>query len=215
MKYIYERHELLCKIEKDKTGEIQIKENEYKIIVQELLIKINKMEKKMNEMEKYVNKKKKINHIQWLSVNIFPEITLYDWSKNLLVESSDFDYLNDNTLLDTYVRIIKNNIKKNIIYDIVLPFQCFNDKENIFYKFNDVEDEEIDINMEIADGENNIEKEKPKPVTHHLLYLDCDVKPIVVDVDLWCIAPECHLLTVKKDGVERYYEMSELCGGLK
>jgi hypothetical protein len=135
-----DKHKILCefkmksKLEKnvlfEEIGD-QPKYIELVKIVQEMAIKMTKMESELLEAKKWISKKKKkLNIIEWLNNNSKSDIGFMEWIQiNFKVEQQHFELLMENSLFYTIQTIFEHNLK----IDEVNPICCFNEKANIFY----------------------------------------------------------------------------------
>ena len=112
----------------------------------ELGQKYNKLEEKIDEMNKWVvKKKKKINVLEWLNVNMVPNLIFENFTDKISIIESDMEFLLQNSFLDTI-----NNIFARTIYDVSEnenPIFAFAQKSNIFYIY--------DTNSSKINNENN------------------------------------------------------------
>jgi uncharacterized protein YeeX (DUF496 family) len=112
----------------------------------ELGQKYNKLEEKIDEMNKWVvKKKKKINVLEWLNVNIVPNLIFENLTDKISIIESDMEFLLQNSFLDTI-----NNIFARTIYDVSEnenPIFAFAQKPNMFYIY--------DTNSSKINNENN------------------------------------------------------------
>jgi hypothetical protein len=135
-----DKHKILCdfKIKTKRERQIEAEEQEdmpsyYQLIkiVQELTLKLIKTEEKMDKMTKLVNnKKRKLNIILWLNTNIVPTIGFLEWvHTSLIVNSTHFENLMENTIFHTIQQIFEDNFKTDFIY----PITCFLQQTGVFY----------------------------------------------------------------------------------
>lgn len=135
-----EKHLILCELV-HKSKKITINEEEeleipsQKKIFQMLLElgqKYNKLEEKVDEINKWVvKKKKKINVIEWLNINLVPELVFENLSDKIVITDSDMDFLLENSFLDTMNEIFIRTIYN--ISETENPIFAFSQKTNIFY----------------------------------------------------------------------------------
>jgi hypothetical protein len=149
-----DKHQLLCNILSKTRREMQINAEEcentishYQLcaIVQDLALKCVKMEEKMNAMQKWTDKqKKKINIIQWLNDNNIPATTFsaLKTAFALHIGQKHIDHLIDTNLLDTIQHIFETSEAVNSR----APIYCFEQKHNVFYIYNVMQDASGDGN---------------------------------------------------------------------
>lgn len=132
----------------------------------EIVYMLQSQQRQINQMQitidklSYLNIKKKINIIDWLNINIIPNIPFNEWCKQISIYSSDYEYLINNSLIDTLGVIIKREIK--LSNTNIYPIFCVSQKNNIFYVWNE------------QTNECNWEKNEPielllKEIQHKLL----------------------------------------------
>jgi hypothetical protein len=142
-----DKHTLLCELISDsKKRKNLITEDEnmdqdipsnrkmYQILL-ELGSRFNKMEEKMDEINKWIiKKKKKINVIEWLNMNMKPEILFDNLIEKIIVTHDDIKYLFEKTFIETLNHIFSKSIY-NLINDpnYNIPIFAFVQKTNIFY----------------------------------------------------------------------------------
>ena len=135
------KHNILCdfKMKTKRERQIELEEIEdipshYQLvkIVQELTLKLIKTEEKMAEMLKFVNKKKKkLNVILWLNRSIIPTIGFLEWiHSSLIVKSTHFENLMENTIFHTIQQVFEDNLSET---DFIYPITCFLQKNGVFY----------------------------------------------------------------------------------
>ena len=135
------KHNILCdfKMKTKRERKIELEEledipthSQLVKIVQELTLKLIKTEEKMAEMQKFINKKKqKLNIILWLNTNIVPNIGFLEWvHSSLIVKSSHFENLMENTIFYTMQQVFEDNLSES---DFIYPITCFLQKNGVFY----------------------------------------------------------------------------------
>ena len=137
-----EKHLILCElVHKCKKGQINIEEEEelptqrkmFQMLL-ELGQKYNKLEEKVDEVNKWViKKKKKINVLEWLNINIVPNIVFENLSDKITINEADMEFLLENSFLDTINEVFSRSIY--IISETENPIFGFVQKSNIFYVF--------------------------------------------------------------------------------
>lgn len=148
-----EKHIICCEFLNKSKKEKKIDEEEhanmptYKelvTIVHEFAFKMKKLEQKMELMEKWVDvKKKKINVMQWLNLNVNPETRFSKWATDIVVNKKHFKHLLDNTIVDNITLIFQENTKQldittsNAQVQVQVPIYSFEQKQNVFYIFED------------------------------------------------------------------------------
>jgi hypothetical protein len=153
----YSRHIILCEIfyenktnkapttrekicEEEESSNLPSTKQLYKII-QELATKYKNMEEKMNDMQKWVDKKKrKIKVIQWLNVNIKPNVSIQTWMQNLQATEEDVEILIEQNMTKTISSILNKKLKDDQDKKCVNPLYCVSQKTNLFYCY--ISDEE-------------------------------------------------------------------------
>lgn len=138
-----EKHMILCSLFHKSKRQLKKEEQEeedtpspkqvYKII-KELLWKIKNLEEKVEVQEKYINKtKKKINIIDWLQMNIKPDLDYLDFiSENIKIKEEEILFMMQNSFLDTLDKIISENLENKKVF---IPIFCFCQKQNILYVY--------------------------------------------------------------------------------
>lgn len=148
-KLSFNRHVVLCEVmnqskrirecEDQEETDIPTIKQLYSII-QELAISQKKMEDKMEIMQKWVdNKKKKINVIDWLTDNTSPRNIFEKWVGELEVVQEDITVLNENTIIQTIINILKRNLMSHE-NSSPYPIACFTEKSNKIYVYVDCTD---------------------------------------------------------------------------
>jgi hypothetical protein len=125
----------------------------------ELGQKYSKLEEKIDEMNKWVvKKKKKINVLEWLNVNMVPDLIFENLTDKIPIIESDMEFLLQNSFLDTI-----NEVFARTIYNISEnenPIFAFAQKANIFYIY-DTNGTKINNNSEnIQPGWLELPKDK-------------------------------------------------------
>lgn len=140
-----DKHILICELisdSKKRTNLIMEDEDDHEIpsnrkmytILLELGNRFNKFEEKMDEINKWViKKKKKINVIEWLNLNMKPEILFDNLIEKIIITHDDIQYLIENTFIETL-----NHIFSKYVYNLIdnsenNPIFAFVQKTNIFY----------------------------------------------------------------------------------
>ena len=121
----------------------------YQILL-ELGSRFNKMEEKMDEINKWViKKKKKINVLDWLNINMKPEIKFENLVEKIIITYDDILYLFENSFIETL-----NNIFSKSLYNLIndpnynIPIFAFVQKTNIFYIYENQNDGWIELSKE-------------------------------------------------------------------
>jgi len=103
----------------------------------ELGQKYSKLEEKVDEINKWVvKKKKKINVLEWLNVNMIPELIFENLVDKIPIIESDFEFLLQNSFLDTINEIFARTIYN--ISETANPIFAFAQKANIFYIYDTI-----------------------------------------------------------------------------
>lgn len=103
-------------------------------IVQELSLKYIRLENQLSDMQKWVDKKKKkINVVSWLNDTIHPTKTFLQWTSGLQVEERHFEFLLENTIIQTFQLILEENVTSSSVHPEILPIKCFSQKSSLFY----------------------------------------------------------------------------------
>lgn len=103
-------------------------------IVQELSLKYIRLENQLSDMQKWVEKKKKkINVVIWLNDTIHPTKTFLQWTSGLKVEQRHFEFLLENTIIQTFQLILEENVTNASCQSEILPIKCFSQKSNLLY----------------------------------------------------------------------------------
>ena len=129
-----ERHQILCDylIKSKREKDVLLEEAndiptylELVGIVKEISIKYASLQEKMENMEKWIEKKKKkINVIEWLTINRIPHFIFNEWNNQLIVTELEIEYLMENNIFQTIHKLWEKIDIKNI------PIACFNQKNN-------------------------------------------------------------------------------------
>jgi len=98
----------------------------------ELGQKYSKLEEKVDEINKWVvKKKKKINVLEWLNVNMIPNLIFENLTDKIQIIESDLEFLLQNSFLDTINEVFARTIYN--ISETENPIFAFAQKSNIFY----------------------------------------------------------------------------------
>lgn len=131
----FQKHLLLCNISKenaDKCISLPTKKEMW-IIIQQQNKSITTLLKRVEVLEKSINKDvKKINIIEWLSVNVIPDIDINLWIKNLKIKI-EIMYLIWRTTFENGLEVILEN---SIAQKGILPFKAFNHKNKELFVYN-------------------------------------------------------------------------------
>ena len=138
-----DKHRILCDFKSKSKIELVVEQEESSDkptndqlikIVQELAIKYAKMEEKMLEMQQYINRKKqKLDVITRLNTTVNATIGFLEWvTMTIHVSATDFEYLFENTVFQTYQYVLEQNLY-NPDPKFIFPIKCFKDKVNHFY----------------------------------------------------------------------------------
>lgn len=138
-----DKHRILCDFKSKSKIELVVEQEESSDkptndqlikIVQELAIKYAKMEEKMLEMQQYINRKKqKLDVITRLNTTVNATIGFLEWiTMTIHVSATDFEYLFENTVFQTYQYVLEQNLY-NPDPKFIFPIKCFKDKPNHFY----------------------------------------------------------------------------------
>jgi hypothetical protein len=149
-----EKHVVLCEIkykinnkkklviDDDDDETIPSQKRLYQMLL-ELGEKYFHLEEKVNEMNKLVSKKKKkINVLDWLNMNIKPEITFDKFYENISVVQTDIDYIFNNSSIDTFDEIFSKTIYININDENYYPIVTFEQKSGLFYIYDKINENE-------------------------------------------------------------------------
>jgi hypothetical protein len=123
-------------IEDDDDCVIPSTKNMYKILI-ELGKKYNKLEEQMSEMTKFVSKKKKkINVVEWLTINIEPKIVFERLLELIIIKEEDAVSMLENSFYD-----VLNEIFSRSLFCLEdKPIFTFAQKVNTFYSYQLLED---------------------------------------------------------------------------
>jgi len=154
-----DRHITICELlQKSKKSSFLIEDeqetlpSQYKMfqMLIELGKKYNKLEEKVEDMEKWiVKKKKKINMVDWLNANIFPNIIFENIIDKIIITDEDIQYLFKNNFYDCLNEIFSKTIYN--LTEVDSPIFAFVQKTNIFYIYEKLEGEKniwIEISRE-------------------------------------------------------------------
>lgn len=98
----------------------------------ELGQKYSKLEEKMDEINKWVvKKKKKVNVLEWLNVNMVPNLIFENLTDKISIIESDIEFLLQNSFLDTINEIFARTIYNTS--ETENPIFAFAQKTNTFY----------------------------------------------------------------------------------
>jgi hypothetical protein len=118
----------------------------YQMLI-DLGCKYNRLEEQMTEMSKWVSKKKKkINVVEWLNVNVIPNMVfekfiVENW---LSINDTDIEIILGNSFYDT----INNILSKTLFILDGIPIFAFAQKVNTFYIFQDVNTKWVEISRD-------------------------------------------------------------------
>lgn len=127
----YQKHLIACKFipPKSNQNETLPSYSEICYLLQQVTLKCSALEKKVELLETIVNtKKKKVGVFEWLNTNIIPTLNYADWVKTIQVKKSHFEYLFDNSIVETVYHIVSHAITSNQ----AIPFYAFG-KTQTFY----------------------------------------------------------------------------------
>jgi len=120
----------LCKL-KPNQEEDEPTKSEMWYIIKELRLEVSELRKKVQLHDTIINtKKKKVGVFEWLNTNIKPTLNYADWVKTIQVKKSQFEYLFENTIVETVTHIISSTISASP----VIPFYAFG-KTQTFYVY--------------------------------------------------------------------------------
>lgn len=120
----------LCKL-KPNQDEDEPTKSEMWYIIKELRLEVSALRKKVELQDIIINtKKKKVGVFEWLNTNIKPSLNYADWVKTIQVKKSQFEYLFENTIVETVTHIISSTISASP----VIPFYAFG-KTQTFYVY--------------------------------------------------------------------------------
>ena len=91
---------------------------------------MNRLEEKMNEMSKHIQKQKKINFVEWLNMNIVPDIVFNQLIDKIDILEDDIIFMMENSFSDTLYKIFSRNIFN---HENNYPIVAFTNKKNTFY----------------------------------------------------------------------------------
>ena len=156
-----DKHMLICELindSKKRTNLILKDEDEedvpsnrklYQILL-ELGNRFNKLEDRMDEINKWViKKKKKINVIEWLNLNMKPDIKFDNLTEKILINHDDINYLFENSFIETLNNLFSKSIYNQINdSELVNPIFAFVQKTNIFYIYENREEGWMELSKE-------------------------------------------------------------------
>jgi len=149
-----DKHIIICELLNKSKSSVIIEEEDdipsqkkmYQILL-ELGNKFNKLEEKVDDLNKWVvKKKKKINVIEWLNINITPEIKFDSLIEKIIITQDDVKYLFDNSFNDTLNNIFSRNIYN--LSESEYPIFAFVQKSNIFYIYEDKDSGWMELNRD-------------------------------------------------------------------
>ena len=117
--------------DEDDDEEIPSRKKMFEILI-ELGQKYSKLEEKVEELHKWVvKKKKKINVVEWLNMNIKPNINFDNIIDKIIINEQDIMNLLDNSFYDILNEVFSRNIYN--FNEIENPIIAFTEKKNAFY----------------------------------------------------------------------------------
>lgn len=120
----------LCKL-KPNQEEVEPTKSEMWYIIKELRLEVSALREQVKLHNVIINtKKKKVGVFEWLNTNIKPTLNYADWVKTIQVKKSQFEYLFDNSIVETVYHIVSSAIAENP----VIPFYAFG-KTQTFYVY--------------------------------------------------------------------------------
>lgn len=142
----YKKHKLLCyKEEKEELDVLDkiIKNSEVeniplRDIVMELVKSNSKLRKDVEELKRFTQtKKKKINILEWLNENYKKEnstiLNYKEYISNLIITRKELELVFNLDLINGIQIILEKYIERREIE--IIPFQCFDQKNNVIYVF--------------------------------------------------------------------------------
>jgi hypothetical protein len=130
----YQNHLIMCKIFQKSSRDEAIpsySESEKCYLLQYLILENTALKEQVKLHDVIINtKKKKVGVFEWLNTNIKPTLNYADWVKTIQVKKSQFEYLFENTIVETVTHIISSTISANP----VIPFYAFG-KTQTFYVY--------------------------------------------------------------------------------
>jgi hypothetical protein len=131
----YQKHFKLCKITPHKSSQDEAipsySNSEKCYLIHYLMLENSALKKRVELLEIILNtKKKKVGVFEWLNTNIKPTLNYADWVKTIQVKKSQFEYLFDNSIVETVYHIVSHAISENS----VIPFYAFG-KTQTFYVY--------------------------------------------------------------------------------
>ena len=131
----YQNHLITCKFipPKPKSNNNEELPSYYEVcyLLKQSLLELSAHRKEIELLKTIINtKKKKVGVFEWLNTNIKPTLNYADWVKTIQVKKSQFEYLFENTIVETVTHIISSTISANP----VIPFYAFG-KTQTFYVY--------------------------------------------------------------------------------
>ena len=94
------------------------------------------MEEKVDIQQRFIEKKKKkINVIEWLNHNKIPSIQMDQLIEYINVKEDDILFMMNHSFLDTFDKILAENIEHLSSNNLILPMFCFSQKANTIYSY--------------------------------------------------------------------------------
>ena len=120
-------------LNEDDDMELPTQKQMYKIIL-DLAAKYNKLEEKMEQMTKWVDKKKKkINVLEWLQVNMKPEIAFSDLIDQIIITDTDIETVLAGNFIEMLNEILTHELFEKSFSNDACPIFCFLQKANSIY----------------------------------------------------------------------------------
>ena len=148
------KHIVFCEIvDKTKRKKNILTENEeefelpsqrqmYNMIV-ELTLKCNKLEQKVEKMNRFVDKKiKKINIIEWLNTNKYPEYTFDKLINKIEVKQDDINFVFDKNIFDIISILLSRELFDNETMNNI-PIYAAIQKNNYIYIYQNISQQNI------------------------------------------------------------------------
>lgn len=159
------KHMVLCeiidktkrrkKLEIESDDELPTQRQMFNMIV-ELTLKCNKLEEKVEKMNKFVDKKiKKINIIDWLNNNKFPEYNFDNLINKIELNQNDTSLIFHNNILDIISILLSRELIDNEIINYA-PIYAAIQKNNHIYIYNKSTINETNQNWSELSKENLI-----------------------------------------------------------
>ena len=131
----YQKHLIRCKLipPKPKSNNNEELPSYYEVcyLLKQSLLELSAQRKEIELLKTIINtKKKKVGVFEWLNTNIKPTLNYADWVKTIQVKKSQFEYLFDNSIVETVYHIVSSAISANP----VIPFYAFG-KTQTFYVY--------------------------------------------------------------------------------